>query len=490
MIKNLLKDKIDKSIKASPSFYDMLTDNYEINEIKDVILRDMELFLLSKEEIYKFDNFKDLFYGVILDFDDHRTANFFRNIINNHPDKIRTYNHILNDIENQLKENYDLPKKYIKMKRYELDKLCDDLLLKEEYHTISLIRNFIKDNFKVHDYGSFINENRDLAKKILRKNGLDETDKPYIRLFKLLEKNPGYLGLFTYFNKNEKIAFITLKRLYDRLVKMSDILFMLPQPVVNYMTPKLPYTTEDGRRYTKHFERLTDDLTVIEEKHSAKLFADKYPANLRRNIINNPVFVEIIKNLMRDDNYEDKLDMYNKFFIKKVSKYKTQEELIKALNVFFDALDESDDDIRDIVKNEYYLHNIFDNGELLVIRARDYESFQKIAHDTSWCIKDTLSYWVEYVNDGTIQLVIIDYTEPKSSLYRKIGVTLNKDDFGFSSKFRTAHLKNDGYVGEDEINKRLKKHEISLDDLHEMSKGYGNNVYYDDSEISDSEYRW
>ena len=487
MIKNLLKDKIDKSIESSPSFYDMLTDNYKSNEIKDIIIRDLELFLLSKEEIYKFENFKDLFYGVILNFEDHRAANFFRNIVNNHPDKVRTYNHILNDIENQLKESYGLPKEYIKMKRYKLDKLCDDLLLKEEYHTIGLVRNFIKDNFKIYDYGSFINENRDLSKKILKQKGLDETDKPYIRLFKLLENNPGYLGLFTYLNKKENIPFVTLKRLYYRLVKMSDILYMLPEPVVNYMRHRLPYVAKDGRTYTKHFERLTDDLTLIEEKHKAKLFADQYPANLRRNIIDNPEFVEIIKNLIRDDNYEDKLDMYNKFFIKKVSKYKTQKELIDALNKFFDALDEGDDDIRDIVNRNYNLHTVFDNGELLVIRANDLDPFKEIADDTSWCIKDSLSYWTDYVNSGSIQLVIIDYTEPKNSLYRKIGVTLNIS-YGFS--FNTAHLKNDGYISESELNKRLKKQEIDLEDLYEISKDMGTNVEYSSSEISDSEYGW
>ena len=490
MIKNLLRDKIDKAIQASPSFYDMLTDNYEPDQIKDIIIRDLELFLLSKEEVYKFNNFKELFYGVILDFENHRAANFFRNIVNNHPDKIRTYNHILNDIEDKLEENYNLPKEYIKMKRYDLDKLCDELLIKEEYHTIGLIRKFIKDNFKVYDYSSFINENRDLAKKVLKQKGLDETDKTYIRLFKLLENNPGYLGLFTYFNKKEKVGFPTLKRLYERLLKLSDILFMLPEPVVRYIRHRLPYKAADGRTYTKHFERLTDDLTSIEEKHQAKLFADQYPAHLRRNIIDNSEFVEIIKNLIRDDNYESKLDMYKNFFLKKISRYKTQDELITALSTFFEALDESDDDIRDIVGRNYDLHTVFDNGELLVIRANDLEPFKLIADDTSWCIKDSLSYWTDYVTEYTIQLVIIDYTEPKNSIYRKIGVTINKDDTGFANTYRTAHLKNDAYIGEDELNKRLKEHEITLDDLRDISKDMGTNVHYEQSEISDSEYGW
>ena len=92
-------------------------------------------------------------------------------------------------------------------------------------------------------------ENRDLAIKILKSGGADETDKVYVRLRKLLAANPNYIGAFTYFNKIEKIPFITLKRMYDRILQNNDILNMLPELIVNYIRHKLPYKTSDGRTY-------------------------------------------------------------------------------------------------------------------------------------------------------------------------------------------------------------------------------------------------
>ena len=489
MIKNLLKDRIKDAININTSFGKYLQDNYpNINNVEDVIIKDLEDFLLSKEDVYNFSNFKKLFYESIIDFKSHRFANFLRNILTNHPDKNRTYQHILNDIEGRLEETYNIPNSYLKMKRSDLDLLCDELIIKEDYFSLINVRKFIKDNFKVYDYKSYIKENKDLAIKILKTLDADETDKTYIRLRKLLENNMGYLGLFTYFNKIEKIPFVSLQRLYKRIIGNNDILYLLPEPVVNYMRHKLPFKSSDGRTYTKHYERLTDDLTTIEELHQAKLFADQYPLKLRKNILDNSDFIEVIKDLS-DNSPEarEKLEMYNKFFLKKVSRYKTQKELIDSLISFVYSMND-DENFRERVKNNAWANMVFDDGDLLVVRVRDIEPLQKIASDTSWCIKDSLSYWTDYVDDNAIQLVIIDLKEPKTSLFRKIGVTLNKDSWN-SYSFRTAHLKNDNYISESDLNKRLEKYQITLSDLFQIAIGFGSNQYYDRNEVIEDEYR-
>ncbi len=488
MIKNLLKNKIRDSIKVNSSFDKYLQSNYgDIENIENVIIKDLEDFLLSKEEIYNFSNFKNLFYEAIMDFKYHRFANFLRNILNNHPDKERTYQHILNDIEGKLKETYSIPENYLKMKRSELDTICDELIIKEDYFALTNIRKFIKDNFKVYDYKSYIKENRDLAIKILKTQQSDETDKTYVRLKKLLESNMGYIGLFTYFNKIEKIPFVSLQRLYKRLISNDDILFLLPEVPINYMRHKLPFKTKDGRTYNKHYERLTDDLTTIEEVHQAKLFADEYPAHLRKNILNNSDFIEVIKDLTENDpKAKEKLEMYKKFFLKKVSRYKTQKELVDSLISFVYAMND-DENFREKVQNNAWANMVFDDGDLLVIRVRDIEPLQEIASDTSWCIKDSLSYWTDYVDSDNIQLVIIDLKESKTSLFRKIGVTLNKG-WANSYNFRTAHLKNDNYISESDLNKRLEKYQITLQDLFDIAIGFGSNQHYDRDEVLEDEY--
>jgi len=487
MVKNILKDRIKKAIESNTSFRNMLMYNYKSINVEDIIIKDLEDFLLSKEEIYQFSNFKDLFYADVMGFDSHRFANFLRNIINDHPDKNRTYQHILNDIESKLMEAYSIPNEYIKMKRGQLDEICEELFLQEKYAELKNLRNFIKENFRVHDYSSFVNENRDLARKILKKVDADETDKVYIRLRKLLESNPSYLGLFTYFNKVENIPFVTLERLYNRIVRNAEIIRLLPEIIVDYMKHKLPYQTPDGRTYNKHFERLNDDMDRLEELHKAKVFADEYPAPLRKGLLQNSDFVECIKEILGDMTGEKK-KMYDKFFLKKVARYKTPQELLDGLTTFVYAMND-DENFRDTVKDHGWLNMVYDDGDLLVIRARNQNGLQEIASDTSWCIKDSLSYWCDYVKDDSVQLVIIDLKESKTSLYRKIGVTLDPAGWSGNYEYRTAHLKNDAYISEDDLNKRLKKYEITLKDLFDIAVNYGDNEYVSDDEQINDEYR-
>ena len=485
MIKNLVKEHIKKAIQSNSSFAKFIQNNYKTTKVENLLLNELESFIISKEEIYQFNNFRNLFYEDILSFKPHRFANFLRNIINDDPKRERTYQHVLNDIEKGLVESYSIPNSYIKMKRTELDDICEELILKEDYVGIYNVRKFIKDNFRVLNYNSYLKENRDLAVKILKSRGEDESDKTFARLRVLLKDNPGYLGIFTYFNKIEKIPFISLSRLYTRIIKDNDILKMLPELIIHYLRHKLPYKAPDGRTYTKHFERLNDDLTSIEEKHKAKLFADEYPVELRKGLLDNSDFIEIVKDVTSD---KEKLEMYHKFFLKKVARYKTQQELLDGLISFVYAM-KDDEDFRSQVRNHYMMSMVFDDGDLLVIRVRNQEALQQIASDTSWCIRDSLRYWTDYVGEDTVQLVIIDLKEPRTSLYRKIGVTLNPGWGSKSMDFNTAHLKNDSYISEEQLNKRLEKYQITLTDLFEIGKNYGSNEHYADEDVSNEEYR-
>jgi hypothetical protein len=488
MYKKLLKDKVEESIKTYDLLDMLLKKQYGDENPTNLLIKELEDFLLTKEDIYNFSNFRNLFYEQILELEPHRFGYFLRNVLTEHPFRDRTYQHLLNDIEGKLEESYNIPNEYIKKKRSELDNICDDLMKEEKYFELTNLRRFIKENFRVYDFGSYIKENRDLAIKVLKSVDEDETNRTYIRLRKLLESRPGDLGLFTYFNKIEKIPFNQLKLIYDKIQKLDigRMLNQLPEPIGNYMRHKLPYKLPNGQTYTSHYERLTDDLTNLEELHVAKLFADRYPGRLKRDILKNTDFIELIKELTSDDVKKlEKLDMYNKFFLRKISRYQTQEELIDALTKFVFNMDD-DQDIRSQVTNDYS-KVVYDNGDLLVIRIMSHEELQKLGSDTSWCIKDSLGYWCDYVNTNTVQLMIVDFTAPVSSINRKIGVTLNNNDEYYS--FNTAHLKNDRFISEGEVNKILEKHNTNLQELYDIGKTYGDNEYYSEMETDESGYR-
>lgn len=479
MYDNLIKDKIKDALKTNP-IVNKLVQKLGSN-VEEEIKKEIDDFLLSGKEIYQFSNFKDLMYQSFLELNDNRFANFIRNVVNNHPDKKRTYQHLLNDIQCKLVEKYELPKEYYRMPRNQLDNICDDLLLKEDYALLFKVRTFIKDNFRVFGYKTYIKENRDLAIKVLKRHQKDETNTNYIRIIKMLNNKNGLLGLFTYFHFQEKISLTRLRILLRTLNDNKNILRNLPQRVHEYMFQKLPYTI-NGRTYNTNFERLEDDLVRIIDINKAKIFASEYPSYLRKNLHTNDYFIELIRELSSDnEESKKKLEMYRTFFLKKVSRYKTQEELIEALMKFVMSSND-DEEIEKKVRNNSELKMVFNDGELMVIRVLSHDALQQIANDTSWCIKDSLSYWQDYVGTSNIQLVIIDLKQKSNSIYRKIGVTIYSN-----GSYYTGHIKNDNYISDDQINKILKEHDITLNEIFDTASIMGTNIHYSDYDIEEDE---
>lgn len=483
----LLKNKIEDALKSHKIVAKNVKWLGSGQDLINIIKRDIDLFLMDNDEIYKFSNFKNLIYNSFINLNNNRFANFIMNVVNENPDKDRTYKHLLNDIKSQLREKYNLPDNYYHMSRIELDTLCDDLLVKEDYFTLHKIREFIKDNFRVFDYKTYIKENKDLALKILKTKNIDDTNKTYLRIKKMLENHSGYLGLFTYFHFIEKITFIRLKILLKNIIENKNILRNLPMNVTDYMLQKTPFNI-NGRIYETNFEKLEDDLTLIMDEHKSKLFANEYPAHLRRNIHKNSDFIEIIRELTNDtEESKEKLDLYKKMFIKKISKYKTQDEMMKSLMDFVYSSTKNND-IQELCINNPGLKMVFDNGRLTIVRVLSHESLYDIANDTNWCIVSSLSYWMDYVGENNIQLVLIDSTKPKSSIERKIGVTLYSGGYnGRKFSFNTAHYRNDNHVNENIIKQILEENDTDLETIFLTSSSMGNNQYYSEYDINEAE---
>lgn len=485
MILKLIQNKIEECYNQNESFRKLVDRKYPKRYTTEILL-ELNDYILSNGEVYESNNFMELIKEALLEIDNGRFVKFIRNIINEHPDSHRTYSHMMNDIQEKLDKQYELPKEYYKMNKYELNKQCDKLFTEKKYLLLTKTREYINDHFSLGNYQNFVYENRDLARNILKKNELDETDRVYARIRELLQTKPNLLGLFTYYNKMEKIGFGRLKSLFLRLKNNSDIIGQLPD-LQSYMARRGnfrgSYKMEDGRTYNTHFERLEDDLTQLEESHMAKLFADAYQGEIKKDLHKNQDFIEVVKELTNgSDKSNEKLELYKKFWLNKVSRYKTQQELIDSLINFVFA-DSGVEEIRNSIKWDSNLKIVFDDGEIMVIRVLSFEAIQTIGNDTSWCIKDTLSYWVDYVSSDTVQLVIIDLSVPRTSTDRKIGVTMYGD-----GSFNTAHNVNDSYVSEERVNKILGKGNISLHDMFEAAKGMGSNEYYDSETVKDDEY--
>ncbi len=483
MYSEILVSKINECCDKNEPLNLLLEKKYGDVNKSYLVLTELNDFILSNNEIYQSNNFQKLIYEAFINLNNSRFTSFLRNLVNNHPNKKRTYSHMINDIKEKLEIKYDMPKSYYTMNRHQLDRECDKLLESGDFLLLGQVRKFIKENFIINDYKSFVYENVDQAKKILKSIGEDDTNKTYIRLKTMLKDHPGYLGVFTFYNKIEKIPFARLKNLFSNIIKNHAVLNRLKRDVVNYMSKsgaRESFKTKDGRVYTTYFEKLEDDLAALEESQMARTFANEYPRNLRTGLYRNSDYIEIIKTLTQD---KEKLELYKKFWLKKVSRYKTQDELLKSLMGFVFS-NTTSKYLRDKINDNYQLKLIYDDGDIIIIRVLSQDALKEIANDTSWCIKDSLDYWCDYVGNDNIQLVIFNLTLLNTDVNRKIGITIYSH-----GGFNTAHNVNDSYVSKETLEEYLKKWtSINFNDLYSMSKDVGNNEYYSSDEISSSRY--
>lgn len=482
----LMKEKINECYLSNDLLKNIIDINFKFEDKSSFVLKEIESYIFNNKEIYESNNLLKLIYESFLNLNNNRFSVFLRNLITNKPEKDRTYNHMINDIKEKLDKTYNIPSSYYNMKLSDLNRECDKLLMENKILLLLKTRQFIKDNFIINDYNSFVYENVDKAKKILKSINEDETDKTYLRIKKLLENNLGYLGVFVYFNKIEDISFARLKNMYLKILKNKDIIDRLDYDIINYMSKtgkKENFKDKDGRTYSTYFEKLYDDLTRIEEIQLSRIYSRDYPLNIRREIYNDQNFIQIIK-ILNDD--KDKLELYNKFWIKKISRYKNKEDLIKSLSNFVYS-DSNINYINNMINNDHNLRLVYNDGEIIIVRVLSFESINNIASDTSWCIKDSLSYWVQYVGSDNIQLVLFNFNLPKNSKFHKIGITLNNSKYNIYS---TAHATDDSYISEEDLKKYLIKNtNMSISDLLEISYNVGRNEYYSDDEISNFEYR-
>src|SRR5574343_1334761 len=94
----LILSKIEDSIYSNKYISNLLFETYDEKEIVTSIKDDIDFFVMCHKHAYQFNNFHNLMYESILNLNDNRFANFIKNIVNNHPDRNRTYNHLFNDI--------------------------------------------------------------------------------------------------------------------------------------------------------------------------------------------------------------------------------------------------------------------------------------------------------------------------------------------------------------------------------------------------------
>lgn len=284
-------------------------------------------------------------------------------------------------------------------------------------------------------------ENLQKAKSVLKKNDIEESHPAFETLKELLKNNMGYIGWFVDMLFNKGVELNDLISLYnDSIVGRDDLIKALPKSLISYTD----------------WEKLMDDLMMANNNLGINRMINELPS-LQKSFIS----PEIKPFLLKLSKMSDKDNL-----LKKISRYKTKEELLTAIKLFTtDKRSIGYTNIKKLIIEsgaEIICDSHFDN---IIICDVNFTQLKKLASNTSWCILNQ-STFNSYVS-GIDNQYIIFLTDKKDN-YSKIGVT-------FGLAYKTAHLVNDEYISLQKLSKLMDDRDVSINILKIDIEEFKNN---------------
>lgn len=250
---------------------------------------------------------------------------------------------------------------------------------------------------------SLILENKQQALSILNKNEIEHDNPMFIELMDNVQKifnNLNYLGLVTKFIFEQDAPFHEILDLLPWLKQSGD---KLPKNPLSY----------------KNFESLKDDIIICDNQQRVRMVFNKLPRIQKQLVKDEKLFFEKALAI-------HKLGIMKKFG-NKVSKYKTEIELIKYMTEFINSHsgDFSFNSIQDKIKN-MNAEIVFEDSDegILVAEIFDYETSQKIG-SSNWCISTSNNSWNQYKTNGRRQFFLWDFSREQTDSLSHIGFTCN-----------------------------------------------------------------
>lgn len=239
------------------------------------------------------------------------------------------------------------------------------------------------------------NENMSMAKSIISKKM-----EGYNRLKELLSKNLGYIGKFTEYLMNENIPISDLELLYKDLLDLKN-----KQKGIDITNLK--------------YEEVIDKINQVNNDLSVNSLINRFPSEqkaLAKDLIKNNGY-----NILLQTSKKENIDT----LLKKISRYKTKEELKNALRLFGKESINDKKEILDYVRSNSSVNIVFQNENILIIRISKIEDVQKLGSNTSWCIlRDAM--WKSYTTNR-YQFILYNFDKDELDPDFKIGFTISKD---------------------------------------------------------------
>lgn len=286
-------------------------------------------------------------------------------------------------------------------------------------------------------------ENIQQGKSILNSKNIQLSDPQWLRLLQIFDKNPGYIGDFTYlvFNKNWHMH--TVQYLYTDFIDNQS-----NKPLFNKLYPEI-------KNYENE-EKFIDDLLKLKRERDIKNVYNKFPST-QKDLIDS-ISKKSKEKLLNDLSLRKDINV----FIRKISRYHSIKDLVDAIKLFLSSeiIDAHDKIIKKLKEMKVPIIRNDESNNLIIIKV-DYPQLRVLASHTSWCILSEGTF--DNYNKICDQFII--YLTDLSGNESMIGATIGEN-------VKTAHYINDRHVDSLKLKEILKERGFDLSKLYMTKDQY------------------
>jgi len=343
------------------------------------------------------------------------------------------------------------------------------------------------------------------------------------KVYQLDRDNIAWLYNFVYFYYYENLSIDDLRGLYTRLLENKDMLNKLEINENGKLVERPFDLNYINIRIKNNAELLDDALAKIPNQRIYKKYEADLPSHLKRDLKTSPqiikdqflevaigfdmLFKDSSGKMLTDKEELDKADKnYKGFwgqmledrrqgsptfgqqvFQSPISRYKNIRDLIENAKGYLKGLGNSQFESFYALFNECNIQfgnagatQMFLDKGIFIIEVKSFGANKILNAHTSHCIKDSLNYWNQYVNQNNRyefveenkQYYIYNFNLMPSEQLWTIGVTIEPEDRG-NGYVRAAHDKIDRPVNPIEILKKWEKEYDLTEDATKRAKELG-----------------
>ena len=166
-------------------------------------------------------------------------------------------------------------------------------------------------------------------------------------------------------------------------------------------------------------------------------------------------------------------------FIRKVSTFESHDAILKHMAYAVkDSFKWSRESVLEAINNTDNINYniIFDNNNVLVIEAFDYETIKLLGKTTNWCISKNKKYWDNYMINPNQdrQFVLFNFNQKEDTEYSIIGFTMRNSKIIHAHSFTNNNIKgNKGGVNEFSKPIKVFGKSNSFNGIHSILKSCG-----------------